>query len=785
MFNMIRLWVIGVALFLAACSITEPVNWAEKIEESDRKSSIKGMLTELSAYDEQIDIMKVAGEVPTYNQVDALLSLDHFPVNEGEEDQIGEIFMKVADARAIQLDLEDEYIDLKKVKLNTPVPDGLVQARVQTLKIYRDSAPELLAFLQKKVSAKRYAYGDSLIVAHKKDDETKLPCRHQEIVDALRRIGNGLRESDLDKFKASPLYKNTTDLFADTLYNDIQQPPRTALIAASTLKQWEVGEHIDTYEKLITEDQIITKDPIHFDLRNAIIKLLTQFATEKHTKILLKILNTPPENQQISYIALSATKLGDLKVDEAIDRLVECLWLDDARGRSATSECRLALNKLNREKVIKSLLKAFKRQNPAIEERGNRLNYGHTGLIEAKAAEVLGDLNAKDTLSILVTSLEHDDVNPAPLAADAALATFFVKGQVQKTISIAHALAMLGKPEGTKPLLKILQNDAKLFEYKLASLQQLAYLGRDTPIKGLLKIFDKKLERYDLGNRDLKAQFAKTIAAIISHKDSRNLKGFKKSVAKEIKLSQEWIKETQEWIKSSQERQKKLEEEITALKAQTKKMKDDKVKIPAPPKREKVEKMKDKEEYKKKRLVAKAAHEEALKKYEEALTEDEKKLRELERTIAQKQKLKTQEKNAVFEKEREAKIYQAWEKSYQEITAQLKVLDECGAKSGCWARKLSSTEAVPVRMLAAYTLARPTADSTFSSKAFYDHLQEKDPTVRGIILFGLARHVQSGQLESLKIARKSFSDRDIPGNKDKSLKGTVYSLDLIIASLTR
>jgi hypothetical protein len=256
-------------------------------------------------------------------------------------------------------------------------------------------------------------------------------CCHLEIVDGLSSIGNYVRSADPKKFKETALYKSISELFVHALTHDIQQPPRSALISANTLGRWEAGEYIDTYIKLIENDTLdVPKATVHFDLRNAMIKLLNQFAKPTHKALLLKILNKDPAYQPISYIKLAATKLGEMKADEAIDRLIECLWLDDARGRNATAACRLALNKLDPSKVAQSALKTFKRQNTKVEERAARLNYGHTGLVEAKSAEIIGDVMGKDAMNYLITSLEHEDQNPASFAADATLATFFVKGQV-------------------------------------------------------------------------------------------------------------------------------------------------------------------------------------------------------------------------------------------------------------------------------------------------------------------------------------------------------------------
>merc|ERR1712138_296193 len=165
----------------------------------------------------------------------------------------------------------------------------------------------------------------------------------------------------------------------------------------------------------------------------------------------------------------------------------------------------------------------------------------------------------------------------------------------------------------------------KLFEYKLAASQQLAYLGSSAPIKSLVKIYSKKLEQFDIGNRDLKVQYSKTITRLMSAKNS-NFKGFRKSINKDIEEASKWVKQTQDQIKQAQEQEKKLGESAEKNKTDIKAMRAKGVKLPKLPKKEKVKKgeMKD-DEYKKKKEEVAKAHTEALKKYQEGLSEDQKK----------------------------------------------------------------------------------------------------------------------------------------------------------------
>ena len=772
-----RLLALFAALALTACMSSGPVDWTEKLESSDRLSTVKGMLAETRAYDEQVELYEAA-QAPSLNQVDAFLKLDLGPVDpeatEGYE-SIEAAVETIESLRAAYQAEFDAFVDAKRADKSYQEPESMKKALTDLGEGFLKQASVLKPFLSAKVKHKREVYAEALVAKYNEGE----PCRHFEIVDALRALGNGLIAVD-EAFLGGPLYnKIVNDVLLKALTSDIQQPPLTALTAAGTLEKWRVKEHLDAYVKVIEDKKL------HFDLRDAMIKLLTSFSAEElkaHKPTLLKILNTAPELQPISYIAKSAVALGEMGADEAVDRLVECLWLDDARGRDATSQCRLALNHLDPAKVSAAALKAFKRQDAKVEERALALNYAHTGLVEAKAADLLADTKSTEATRYLIASLNHEDVNPAPFAADATKATFFTKGQVQKTISLAHALAVLGEDEGTKPLMNIIASE-KAFEYKLAAAQQLAYLGSDAPMRDLIKVFNKKLEQLDLGNRDLKVQYGKTIALLINPK-SREYRGFKRDVTKSLEESQGWIKTTEDQIKQAKDQETKLGEEVEKLKGEVKEMKAKGVKVPSPPRREKVAKMEDKEAYKAAKKAAQEKLEAEKKAYEEALTDDQKKLRELEDKVEATEKAKTKVKNLAFEVERGLKIYQSWETGFKEIMDQLKVLEECGSDLAAWTGKLSN-HPMPVRTIAAYVLSRKDQNHGRAAKTLLERVtQEKDAAIRDVLLFGLARHANKAHLDELKSARAFYEKKRKEGSKDPSLKGTIYSLDLMIASLS-
>jgi hypothetical protein len=303
-------------------------------------------------------------------------------------------------------------------------------------------------------------------------------------------------------------------------------------------------------------------------------------------------------------------------------------------------------------------------------------------------------------------------------------------------------------------------------------------------VKDLLKAFDKKLEQLDVGNRDLKVQYGKTIALLITSKD-KAFKDFSTSVQKSLEEVQTFIKQTEEQIAQAKDQEKKLDEQIAATEADVRALKEKGVKMPELPKREKVAKMEDKEAYKKAKEEATKAYEEAMKAYEAALSEDQKRLRSLEAQMDTDSEKKRNVKNLAFEVEQGLKIYKTWDEGFKEILSQLAVISECGADQGAWERKLSN-QPLPIRSVAAYTLSRKGVDAARVARVMADRLvSEEDAAVRDVLLFGLARHATKAQLDTLKAARATYEERRVKGPSDPSLKGTVYSLDLLIAALGR
>ena len=83
---------------------------------------------------------------------------------------------------------------------------------------------------------------------------------------------------------------------------------------------------------------------------------------------LVRILDQDPDKRPVVLAGLAAQILGQLKAQEAIDGLVKCLWQNDAYGRDAIPECRVAIMHLGAKKSLPTLVK----HTQAREQGGGR-----------------------------------------------------------------------------------------------------------------------------------------------------------------------------------------------------------------------------------------------------------------------------------------------------------------------------------------------------------------------------------------------------------------------------
>ena len=140
--------------------------------------------------------------------------------------------------------------------------------------------------------------------------------------------------------------------------------PKTAQLAAATLKTWGAGAgHGDLLVKVISNPKM-RKENLY-----GALELLAEHPEAKGTSALLRILEGDPDLQPIVLNGMAATALGKLREARAVDALIRCLWLDDALGRNAVAQCRMALNRIGKAATVDKLLTTIARKNTAVGAR--------------------------------------------------------------------------------------------------------------------------------------------------------------------------------------------------------------------------------------------------------------------------------------------------------------------------------------------------------------------------------------------------------------------------------
>jgi HEAT repeat protein len=361
--------------------------------------------------------------------------------------------------------------------------------------------------------------GEERAVAIRKLAEMKAPAaveplmaaykdgrNHYEIVTALETIG--------DK-KAVPTILQALQETGDT---------KTSEVAARTLLEWQVKDHLDVYLNVAVNPATAK------ETRLGALKLVAEYPDERVIEPLLPILTADPDAQPIVFAGLAAQALGKVGAAKAVDGLVYCLWLDDHLGRNEVSNCRMALNRIGPEAAVPKLIEVLQRKNRQVEQRARQFGFDKGGLIEAKAAEVLGDMPRPEAVDALIAALKTTDEMPPSIQNDPNKAQRFVMAGVQKVISVSNALAVIGDDRAVDPLLEIAGSKELALEHKLAAVQQLAFLGSQKAVPGLFKILANEPNPRDPVSQGFRIQVALNLANVLEGSDTKSLDQLEKSV---------------------------------------------------------------------------------------------------------------------------------------------------------------------------------------------------------------------------------------------------------------
>jgi len=307
-----------------------------------------------------------------------------------------------------------------------------------------------------------------------------------------------------------------------------------ARLAGTTLLEWDAGAgNTDAMIAVVADKDMPNEN------RYSALQIIARYPEAKATPVLLTVLKADPDVQPIAMAGLAAEALGKLKVDKAVGQLVRCLWLDDALGRNAVAECRLALSRIG-PKAVPTLIKVIERKSRVIEKRAIKYKFDKGGIVEAKAAEMLFDQPDPEAVEALITAMTTLEEMPPSVAGNPQKAQAFVMGGVQRVISTAKALAAIGDVRAVKPMLEVAGSKERPLEHKLSAVQQLAFLGRPEAVDGLLDILTNEVNQYDPVSQGFRVQAALAAANIVPASDSKAIKKIEKALADIHKETEGW-----------------------------------------------------------------------------------------------------------------------------------------------------------------------------------------------------------------------------------------------------
>ncbi len=315
--------------------------------------------------------------------------------------------------------------------------------------------------------------------------------------------------------------------------------PKAAQIAGNTLLEWEVADHTQDYINVASDAGASN------EARLGALSLLAKYPKPEAAAALMPVLAADPDVQPIVLAGLAAEALGKLRHTAAVPQLVLCMWRQDATGRHAVPPCRLALARIGGKTVLDEVVKTLERKNRALEKYARRHKFDKGGLVEAKCAELLGDLAHPGSVDALMAALGNKAVMPPSVQQDPRKAQAFAMASTQKTISIANALATIGDPKATKALVEVAATKERILQERIAAIQQLAFLGDESAAKDLLKMLGNMPHERDPNAQGLQIEMALTLANLLDGTDAKTMKALNKEIDKITAFFDKHAKETQ------------------------------------------------------------------------------------------------------------------------------------------------------------------------------------------------------------------------------------------------
>lgn len=308
---------------------------------------------------------------------------------------------------------------------------------------------------------------------------------------------------------------------------DYTEPDGARLAAATIIRFKLTADHVKVAEQIIND----TSAP-HTNTMSALDILVESPPDITAVPALVRILDQDPDKRPVVLAGLAAKILGGLKAKEAVQGLVSCLWRTDAYGRNSAPECRVALTQLGPQHTFDTLVQTLQRKNAAVEQRATQYGFKDKGAVEAKVADLLGQLGNPRATDILLEYLTLNEIPPGcerflgEQEEKEALAkgkkskkeqciaeqvefledSYFSKkkeeciqiqadyvlGQTERFLQITKALAKLQAEKAMPKLVEFAQAETSALQVKQAVVEQLAVMGNPKAVPLLMTLLKDK-----------------------------------------------------------------------------------------------------------------------------------------------------------------------------------------------------------------------------------------------------------------------------------------------------
>jgi HEAT repeat protein len=194
------------------------------------------------------------------------------------------------------------------------------------------------------------------------------------------------------------------------------------------------------------------------------MKALVKLKDAKAVDAIVKVLETPADDQDFFLNQVAAQSLGEFGDGRAVPSLIRGLFMT-GRGADIYQPCRISLLQIGKAS-IQPLIDAHDHKNTKLEEDAKKYEF-REGVVEQKTALVLGDLRAKEAVPVMVAELKK------PKKGD-------------NHTGALYALGMIGDTSTTKDVAAVLTDAKREYTMRISAAEALNFLGDASAFPALL-----------------------------------------------------------------------------------------------------------------------------------------------------------------------------------------------------------------------------------------------------------------------------------------------------------